>query len=586
MLQLRCLALVVILLPAAVRAQSREEWTPLFDGRSLAGWRNPYDWGETALVDGEIHLKASKKFFLCTERTYADFVFEAEILMPAGQANSGLMFRCHVEKNRVFGYQAEADTSERKWSGGLYDEGRRGWLHPKQGDQASIEAFRAQAGGAFKHSVWNQYRVQCEGDRIRVWVNQVLTTDTTDWVDARGHLALQHHGEAGQIYRFRNVRVRELVPAEFRWDVPALCRPPRIHEAPGFEAAGARALYFDGLPWKGAPTRVFAWLGLPKIDGKAPAMVLVHGGGGTAFDEWVRLWTSRGYAAIAMDLCGSVPRKGDGGWRRHDHAGPPGWGGFDQIDLASRDQWTYHAVADAILAHSLLVSLPEVDSSRIGITGISWGGYLTCIVASLDTRLRFAAPVYGCGFLGDNSAWLETFKGMGEEKSKRWLELWDPAEFLPRCRLPILWVNGTNDFAYPLDSYQKSYRLPNGDRTLAVRVRMAHAHGGPGEKPEEIHAFANALFRRGIPLVRITGQGVEKGEAWVQFESGSPIVEAELCFTKASGKWQERLWETAPGRIDRQRVSAAVPEGATVFYLNLIDDRGLVVSTEHVETKR
>lgn len=369
------------------------------------------------------------------------------------------------------------------------------------------------------------------------------------------------------------------------WNFEALSRAPKSAPAEGFEVEGLRAIWYDGVPHQGKPTRVFAWYGAPKVEGKVPAMVLVHGGGGTAFSDWVKLWVSRGYAALAMDLCGCVPRKGKTGWDRHEAGGPPGWGGFNQIDDADADQWTYHAVSAVILGHSLLRSFREVDAEKIGITGISWGGYLTCIVASVDTRFKFAAPVYGCGFLGDNSTWLGTFEKMGQEKAGKWLGLWDPSRHLKSAKMPFLWVNGTNDFAYPLDSYQKSYRLPPGERTLAIRIRMAHAHGGPGEKPEEIHAFANAIFKGGPPLAKITGQGEEKGAAWATFTSTSTVEKAELCFTKDTGKWQARKWESAPAAIERGRASAPIPEGAKVYYLNLVDDRGLVVSTEHVETK-
>ena len=381
-----------------------------------------------------------------------------------------------------------------------------------------------------------------------------------------------------------NALILILALAQSSWDREALSKAPATAVAEGFEAEGLKAITYEGRPWKGKPTRVFAWVGLPKVEGgKVPAMVLVHGGGGTAFVDWAKLWTGRGYAAIAMDLCGCVPKKGKSGWERLEQGGPPGWGGFDQIDGEEQDQWTWHAVADVLLAHSLIRSYPEVDPDRIGITGISWGGYLTCIAASVDGRFKFAAPVYGCGFLGDNSTWLDTFAKMGKEKSEKWLRLWDPSSYLKDAKMPFLWVNGTNDFAYPLDSYQKSYRLPGIERTLAIRVRMAHAHGGPGEKPEEIHAFANALFKSGTPPAHITGQGVEKDEAWATFASKSPVAKAELCFTKDTGKWQKRLWESAPGKIDGSKATAAVPEGAKVFYLNLVDERGLVVSTEHIE---
>ena len=186
-------------------------WIDLFDGKTIAGWTNPYAHGEASVVDGEIHLVANKKFFLCTEKTYSDFIFEAELKMPEGKANSGVLFRCHVEPNKAFGYQAECDTSDRAWSGGLYDEGRSGWIAPKKpNDSPSGDAFREKTKGSFKRLGWNKYKIQAEGNHIRIWVNGVLCTDLTDDTDSEGYIGLQHHGENGQVYKFRNVRIKEL----------------------------------------------------------------------------------------------------------------------------------------------------------------------------------------------------------------------------------------------------------------------------------------------------------------------------------------------------------------------------------------
>ena len=114
------------------------------------------------------------------------------------------------------------------------------------------------------------------------------------------------------------------------WDIPALGQPPQTHPAPDFAADGVEALYYSGPPWQGRETRAFAWLGVPEGTEACPAMVLVHGGGGTAFAEWVRMWNARGYAAIAMDLCGCLPppenAHAPAQHRRSPCGGPPGWG--------------------------------------------------------------------------------------------------------------------------------------------------------------------------------------------------------------------------------------------------------------------
>lgn len=205
-------SLLLVALAGCSSLQARETgWVSLFDGKTLNGWNNPYDHGEATAVDGEVHLLGDKKFFLCTERVYTNFIFEAEIMLPEGKANSGFMFRCHVEPNKVYGYQAEVDPTDRAWSGGLYDEARRNWLNPtKPVDSPSAVAFREKTEGALKRNDWNKYKIKAEGPHLQIWVNGVLCTDYTDDMDASGYIGLQHHGEKGQTYKFRNIRIKEI----------------------------------------------------------------------------------------------------------------------------------------------------------------------------------------------------------------------------------------------------------------------------------------------------------------------------------------------------------------------------------------
>jgi hypothetical protein len=207
--------------PSKISLISKPEqvkWTNLVDD-SMSQWENPYDWGKAEVKDGVISLTSDKgKWFLLTKKEYANFIYEAEIKMPVGKGNSGFMFRCQAKKNKAWGYQAEVDTKDRKWSGGLYDEGRRTWFISPNRDRAdsdeeknaSIAAFRDRAGECFKQGEWNKYRIICIGDHIRIYVNDVLTTDIHDSMDLKGYIGIQHHGEDGQVYKFRNLRIKEL----------------------------------------------------------------------------------------------------------------------------------------------------------------------------------------------------------------------------------------------------------------------------------------------------------------------------------------------------------------------------------------
>jgi dienelactone hydrolase len=372
--------------------------------------------------------------------------------------------------------------------------------------------------------------------------------------------------------------------ATLRKDAATACRTVPATQPSTLSADGAQSLFFDGPVYHHKPTRVFAWYGFPahiKPGEKVPAMVLIHGGGGTAFAEWVRLWNQKGYAAIAMDTCGCVPVGSDNHWQRDPQGGPPGWGGFDQLAELPSDQWTYHATIDVILANSLIRSWPQVDADRVGLTGISWGGYLTCIVAGLDDRFKFACPVYGCGYLGEDSGWLDDFKNLGPVASKVWLSAWDPSQYLPAAKMPILWVDGTNDIWYPPDSLRKSYQSPKGPRTLVMRVGMKHSHQD-GWAPAEIAAFADSICLKQTPLPTIKSFASDRGVATATYESSIKIGRAELNFTLDAGIWKNRKWQTFPADLSgsERKARATLPTGATAYYINLTDERGLVASTE------
>lgn len=194
----------------AASTDVEDGFVSLFDGKTLQNWSNPYSWGKAEVVNGEIHLTGDKKFFLVTEKRFANFIFESEVLLPDGKANSGFMFRAQVSPGKVLGYQAEVDGDvARNWSGGLYDEARRMWfISPIKADSASVEAFKKRAGDCFKRNEWNRYRITCQGAHLKIEVNGVVTTDIEDNKDASGVFGLQHHGERGQTYRFRNLRVK------------------------------------------------------------------------------------------------------------------------------------------------------------------------------------------------------------------------------------------------------------------------------------------------------------------------------------------------------------------------------------------
>jgi Domain of Unknown Function (DUF1080) len=175
----------------------------LFDGKDLRGWRSLGDARYTADADtilGEVG--GGGHSFLATERSFGDFSMEVEVKneMPG---NSGIQVRSHIDdKKKMYGYQIEIDPSARAWSGGLYDEGRRGWLANLEKDEEGRKAFRS--------GEWNRYRIECVGPWIRAWVNGIPTTDHFDPLDMEGVIALQVHSGKDTRVRWRNFELHDL----------------------------------------------------------------------------------------------------------------------------------------------------------------------------------------------------------------------------------------------------------------------------------------------------------------------------------------------------------------------------------------
>jgi dienelactone hydrolase len=279
-----------------------------------------------------------------------------------------------------------------------------------------------------------------------------------------------------------------------------------------------------------------------------------------------------------MDLAGNGPngRLPDGG---------PGQGDEEKfLDFKVdnlKDMWTYHAVAAVLRGHSMIASFPEVDRNKVAVTGISWGGYLTCIIAGLDDRLKAAVPVYGCGYLHENSVWKENrLDKMDAARREKWVRNFDPSSYLPGVTCPIMFINGTNDFAYPLDSYKKCYDLVKENKTLSIKVRMPHGHIWTFK---EVDAFIDSNLNATKPLAKVDALETKDGTAFVKVYPTLPIKKAMLHYATNEGPWQKRLWETIPATISNDVVSAKLPMGKPlVYYISLIDERDFEVSSNHL----
>mgnify|MGYP001427371449 CR=1 FL=1 len=203
-------------------AVAEDGWKNLFNGKNLKGWESKNGKAIYTVENGAIvgtTVPNEPNSFLCSKKAYGDFILEFEFF-GSPTMNSGVMIRGLSTKEyknfRVHGYQCELEDEgqDRDWSGGIYDEARRGWLFPMKGDAEWGKAFGEQSKSIWKDGEWNLIRVKCLGDSIQTWVNGQQRADLKDDMTAKGFIGLQVHGvgdrkETMQV-KWRNIRIKKL----------------------------------------------------------------------------------------------------------------------------------------------------------------------------------------------------------------------------------------------------------------------------------------------------------------------------------------------------------------------------------------
>ena len=254
---------------------SQEKWEMLFNGKNLRGWTKIGGTADYTVKDGVITGTTkmnTPNTFLATNKMYGDFILELEFFVTPG-LNSGIQFRSNSVKEyqdgRVHGYQYEIDASPRAWTGGIYDESRRGWLYALDRNPAAKSAIKA--------NDWNKVRIEAIGTSLRTWLNGVPCANVLDDVTASGFIALQVHSignanEAGKTIQWRNIRIATQDLEKFR--TPYTREIPQANHIANTisdeEKAQGWQLLWDGKTtegWRGARSKTFPNKGWKIEDG-------------------------------------------------------------------------------------------------------------------------------------------------------------------------------------------------------------------------------------------------------------------------------------------------------------------------------
>ncbi len=324
-----------------------------------------------------------------------------------------------------------------------------------------------------------------------------------------------------------------------------------------------KEFYYTSETVNGEAYRIYAVYAAPQGKTALPAVLFIHGGGGTADANTVKTWAGMGYPCLSFDWTSNPGGK-------HQRKEYSKYGKEMEKDSTffspPRSSTVHHAQIAARRGISWLQQQPEVKADKIGVLGISWGGFHTLILSGSDERVKAAVDIYGAGFYqqtGDNNGCFGLTGPLQFEPAENrvtWLNNFDPQHYVPQTKAPLLLVTGTNDIFFWLPLIIKTYAALPAEKRLWLQPNVNHGIPGTEINSAAKNWFDFYLRGEGVipPAVKLTATALP--DVTVKVEPSAGIKSAQVNFI--CGKFpvtavptsfysqKEALWDKVPATVD------------------------------------
>jgi dienelactone hydrolase len=352
-------------------------------------------------------------------------------------------------------------------------------------------------------------------------------------------------------------------PAELWQGYDPVALPLEVTSLEKWEEQGCsfEKLRFTAEEVDGAKVRVFAIAGAPPTGPSRPGILHIHGGGQTASLDWVRFWTTRGYACVTFDFCGQWENRTEfTDWGPLKHGNMALAQGGHQVTPTPRNSSWYHWTLVARRALTLLAQQPGVDAERLGIFGISVGGTLCWSVAGSDSRVKAAVPIYGCGYNVDGARERWGFGKLTPELAL-FQRVLSPEAHAPYVACPVLHLNASNDFHGWLDRSYDILSATTGPCWQAITPHQNHHIAAAQGK--NLPAWMDSQLKGGPAFpasptlaLRLTPEGIPR--AIVNAADGV-IESVEVYYSLCDKPSPNRFWRGVHAASDDETYQAELP---------------------------
>lgn len=366
------------------------------------------------------------------------------------------------------------------------------------------------------------------------------------------------------------------------WEMDKLRAEPKIEVASESTAKSStgdvtcREVFYETPGSSGKMLRIFAYYAYPasKKGTKLPAIIIVHGGTGRADKTQAVDWASRGYAALSMDL------PGKGGGREQSRSEGPDMADdiIFKVSPSPKDSFLYAAVNSVCSAVSALSSSKEVDPTRIGVLGSSWGGVITLIANGIDNRITAACTMYGAGYIPEESCWLAhgNLKGLSKKELKSWQDHFDPSSYLTSQYGKTLFVGATQDGYYPLRPFLKTFEKANCVKALCLVPNKSHDVDDAGRA--DIVKWFDWALRSGpaFPTIKLAEAS---GKLKITATGARPITAVSML-TADGTDYEKAVWK--PDELNGKDGVwlTDAPKATVPYYVTARDDGGALIAAE------